>query len=113
MLPRVSFFIDRLTIPSILSMEFQKDHINPVDSVRCISKIEFEKIPSVTDLLSKSVDKDCEHSFQGIKLSDLKDVKEQVASQNNYFAGLVWDWLLEHLQREEESEQIIKNLSCP
>ena len=38
MLLMVSFFIDFLTIPSILSLAFQKDDINPVDSVRCMAK---------------------------------------------------------------------------
>ena len=75
---RVSFFIDLLTILPILSLAFQKDDINPVDSVRCMTKTMgridlfmgkgFEKLPNVRDLLSKIEERDSEFYFQGVKL---------------------------------------------
>ena len=63
MIIQVSFFIDLLTIPSVLSLSFQKNEINPVDSIKAFEKSldrldtfmkkDFEKLPNVRDFLLK------------------------------------------------------------
>ena len=120
MILQVCFFIDWLTIPSILSLIFQKDDINPVESVKAMEKTldrletfmkkDFEKLTNVRDFLSNVKETEGEYSYQGVKLSNFENVKKNVSKEKNYFAGLVRDNLSERLNHEEESEKTIKNL---
>ena len=82
---------------SFLSISFQKDDINPVDSVRCMAKTMarmdlfmgkgFEKLPNVWDLLSKIEERDSEVYFQGVKLSDFENAKDIVSKKRITLLG--------------------------
>ena len=91
-----------------------------MESVKCIEKTlerielfgkkNFEKLPNVKYLLSKIKEKDGKFSFQDVNLADFHNVKDQVSGKKNCFAGLIRDCLLQRLQREEESMQLMKDL---
>ena len=91
MIIQVAFFIDLLTIPSILSLSFQKEDINPVESVKAFDrtverldlfmKKDFEKLPNVRDFLSKVKEIDGEYSYQGVKLRKFEDSKSTVSKE--------------------------------
>ena len=120
MIIQVAFFIDLLTIPSILSLSFQKEDINPVESVKAFDraaerldlfiKKDFEKLPNVRDFLSKVKEVDGEYSYQGVKLKKFEATKSSVSKEKNQFAGLVRDCLAERLTREEESKKSIESI---
>ena len=126
MIIQVAFFIDLLTIPSILSLSFQKEDVNPVESVKAFDraserlelfiKKDFEKLPNVRDFLSKVKEDDGEYSYQGVKLRNFETAKSSIMKEKNQFAGLVRDCMTERLTREEESkklvEYIVKILDC-
>jgi hypothetical protein len=75
----LSLFIDILTIPSILSLTFQKETIDPVQTVRAFKKVKerlvqfekkaFEKLPNVTNFLSKIKEVNGQFFYQNVELS--------------------------------------------
>ena len=107
MIIQVAFFIDLLTIPSILSLSYQKDDVNPVESVKAFDRAsermdlfmekDFEKLPNVRDFLSKVKEVDGEYSYQGVKLKNFETANSTVKKEKNQFAGLVRDCLSERL----------------
>ena len=75
---QVVSFIDLLTIPTILSLSFQKENANPDEPVKALDrdserlelliKKDFEKLPNDWDFISK-VKKDVgEYLYKGAKL---------------------------------------------
>lgn len=120
MIIQVCFFIDLLTIPSILSLSFQKEDVNPVDSIRAFEKTldrlelfmkkDFEKLPNVREFLSKVNEIDGEYYYQGVKLNSYENDKAIVSKEKNQFAALVRDCLSERLSREQESENSVKSI---
>ena len=84
-------FIDLLMIPSILSLGFQKENVNPVEPVKAFDtdskrlelfiKKDSEKLPNVRGFLSKVKEDGGEYSYQGVKLRNFETVKS--ASMKN------------------------------
>ena len=74
----LALFIDILTIPSILSLTFQKETIDPVQSVRALKKAKdrlvqfekkaFEKLPNVRNFLSKIKVVNGQFFYQSVEL---------------------------------------------
>ena len=81
----VCFFIDLLTIPSILSLVYQKEHISPVESARSMEKTlnrlelfmkkDFDKLPNVREFLSKVAADGDQYSYQRIELKNFMKAK--------------------------------------
>ena len=75
----LALFIDILTIPSILSLAFQKEKIDPVQTVRALKKAKerlaqfekkaFEKLLNVRNFLSKIKEVNGQFFYQNVELS--------------------------------------------
>ena len=123
MLLLVAFFVDLLTVLSVLSLCFQKEDIDPVASTRALTKTkerlslikkkEFEKLPNVRHLLSKITQEDGSDDvfYQHVKLSpSFEHTKVSLASQKNSYVDKVQECLFERLESEEESKDLFRSL---
>ena len=82
---QVVSFIDLLTIPTILSLSFQKENANPDEPVKALDrdserlelfiKKGFEKLSKVREFFSKVKEDGGEYLYQGVKLRNFETVK--------------------------------------
>ena len=113
----LSLFIDILTIPSILSLTFQKETIDPVQTVRAFKKVKerlvqfekkaFEKLPNVTNFLSKIKEVNGQFFYQNVELSSFERQKVSVESKKKEYTDKIRQCLTDRLEQEDESQEII------
>ena len=117
MLLLVSLFFDLLNIPSTLSLSFQREDLDPVQSLNPIQKTRvrlelfasksFEKLPNVHDFLARISHKEDGKYFLDIKMVDYDNAKSFVSKRKNESMGRVRDCPSHRLEHEEESEDIL------
>ena len=114
----LALFIDILTIPSILSLIFQKEKIDPVQTARALKKVKgrlaqfekkaFEKLPNVRTFLSKIKELvNGQFFYQNVKLSSFERQKVSVESKKNEYSEKIRQCLTDRLEQEDEGQEII------
>ena len=114
----LTFFIDLLEIPSILSKCFQDEKIDPVYAMQCLNKADerFElfaqkknskKLPHMKNLLKRVVEKDGEFFYQDGELPGFEIAKNSWQNQKAFFTDKIRDLIKEWLEREEDSKDIL------
>ncbi len=113
----LALFIDMLTIPSILSLTFQKETIDPVQTVRALKKTKerlvqfekraFEKLLNVRNFLSKIKEMNGQFFYQNAELSSFERQKVSVESKKNEYTEKIRQCLTDRLEQEDEGQEII------
>ena len=113
----LALFIDILTIPSILSLTFQKETIDPVQSVRALKKAKdrlvqfekkaFEKLPNVRNFLSKIKVVNGQFFYQNVELLLFERQKVFVEGKKNEYTEKIRQCLTDRLEQEDEGQEII------
>ncbi|CAB4003716.1 zinc finger 862-like [Paramuricea clavata] len=113
----LALFIDILTIPSILSLTFQKEKIDPVQTAKALNKARerlaqfekkaFKKLPNVRNFLSKIKEVDAQFFYQNVELSSFERHKVSVESKKNEYSEKIRQCLTNRLEQEDEGQEIL------
>ena len=98
-------------------MTFQREKIDPVQTVRALKKAKerlaqfekkaFEKIPNVRNFLSKIKEVNGQFFYENVGLSSFEKQKVAVENKKNEYSEKIRQCLTDRLEQEDEAQEII------